>query len=43
MKVADGVATVDGSFDDETERSIVAVMSRTVPGVTGVELVRPAA
>lgn len=43
VSVAGGVATVDGSFDDETERQIVAVMTRTVPGVAGVAFALPAA
>lgn len=36
VTVTDGAAAVTGSFDDETERQFVAVMTRTVPGVTGV-------
>jgi CBS domain-containing protein len=31
--VTDGVATVDGRFDDEVEREVVSVLARTVPGV----------
>jgi CBS-domain-containing membrane protein len=31
--VTDGMATVDGRFDDEVERGIVSVLARTVPGV----------
>lgn len=31
--VTDGLATVDGRFDDEVEREIVSVLARTVPGV----------
>jgi CBS-domain-containing membrane protein len=31
--VTDGMATVDGRFDDEVEREVVSVLARTVPGV----------
>jgi hypothetical protein len=31
--VEDGIATVEGGFDDGTERRAVAVMARTVRGV----------
>jgi CBS domain-containing protein len=37
--VKDGVATVEGDFDDETEQRIVSVMVRTVPGVGSVNLI----
>jgi CBS domain-containing protein len=33
-----GVAHVSGEFDDDTERGIVAVLARTVPGVAAVEV-----
>jgi CBS domain-containing protein len=39
--VTDGTATVDGSFDDETEQRIVSVMVHTVPGIGGVNLAEP--
>lgn len=39
--VTDGTATIDGSFDDETEQRIVCVMVHTVPGVGGVNLAEP--
>lgn len=39
--VAGGVATVDGAFDDEAERTIVTVMVRTVPGISTVRLSAP--
>ena len=41
VTVIDGVATVDGSFDDETEQRIVSVMVHTVPGVGGVIMAEP--
>jgi CBS domain-containing protein len=37
--VSHGVATVDGSFRDELERTVVSIIARTVPGVAGVQLV----
>ena len=36
--VQDGAVTVKGSFDDPTEREVVAVLARTVPGVCAVRL-----
>jgi CBS domain-containing protein len=33
-----GVATVAGSFDGENDRTVVAVLTRTVPGVVAVDL-----
>jgi CBS domain-containing protein len=39
--VTDGTATVDGSFDDETEQRIVSVMVHTVPGIGAVTLTDP--
>jgi len=36
--VTDAIVTVEGTFDDETEQGIVAVMARTVPGVAAVQL-----
>jgi CBS domain-containing protein len=38
VEVSDGVAMVGGVFTDESERAIVAVIARTVPGVSGVRL-----
>jgi CBS domain-containing protein len=40
--VIDGIATIDGSFDDETEHRVVSVMVRTVPGIGDVILAEPA-
>jgi CBS domain-containing protein len=42
VTVSNGVASVDGPFDDEIERTIVSIMTRTVPGVAGVHLANPA-
>jgi CBS domain-containing protein len=36
--VTDGTATIEGSFDDDTEQRIVAVMVHTVPGIGAVTL-----
>lgn len=36
--VRKGVATVTGSYRDENERTVVAVLTRSVPGVTAVDL-----
>jgi CBS domain-containing protein len=36
--VEGGVATVTGEYDNETERAVVAVLARTVPGVAGVRV-----
>lgn len=36
--VTDGTATIEGGFDNDTERTVVAVMARTVPGVAAVRL-----
>jgi predicted transcriptional regulator len=35
-KVADGVVTIEGAFDDQTERAVITVIARTVPGVADV-------
>jgi CBS domain-containing protein len=35
--VASGVATVAGDYDNDTERTVVAVLARTVPGVAAVK------
>ncbi|MET0424269.1 MAG: CBS domain-containing protein [Actinoplanes sp.] len=32
--VVDGVATVSGPFADDTERTVVSILARTVPGVS---------
>jgi CBS domain-containing protein len=40
--VADGTATIEGAFDDETEQRIVSVMVHTVPGIGAVNLAEPA-
>jgi predicted transcriptional regulator len=37
--VSHGVATVDGSFRDELDRTIVSIIARTVPGVAAVQFV----
>jgi CBS domain-containing protein len=42
VAVSDGVASVDGPFDDEIERTIVSIMARTVPGVADVHHADPA-
>jgi CBS domain-containing protein len=34
--VTDGIAGVSGEFDTETERAVVAVLARTVPGIAAV-------
>ncbi|MGH3738742.1 MAG: CBS domain-containing protein [Micromonosporaceae bacterium] len=36
--VTDGVAEVRGEFDDDTERRVVYLLSRTVPGVVDVKV-----
>ena len=36
VSVAGGVATVAGEYADDTERAVVALIVRTVPGVAGV-------
>ena len=36
--VVDSAATIEGSFDDATERTVVEVMARTVPGVAEARL-----
>jgi CBS domain-containing protein len=36
--VEDGVVRIAGDFDDSTEQGVVAVLARTVPGVTAVDL-----
>jgi CBS domain-containing protein len=41
--VEGGVATVAGDFDNETERAVVSVLARTVPGVAAVRVPAPAA
>lgn len=33
--VTDGVARVEGDFDDETEQRVVEILARTVPGIGG--------
>jgi Mg/Co/Ni transporter MgtE len=33
-----GVARIAGSFADDTEQAVVAILARTVPGVAGVDL-----
>ncbi|GGL19694.1 CBS domain-containing protein [Mangrovihabitans endophyticus] len=34
--VSDGVVRIDGDYTDDTERTVVAVLARTVPGVAAV-------
>lgn len=41
--VEGGVATVAGEFGNETERAVVAVLARTVPGVAAVRVTAPVA
>jgi CBS domain-containing protein len=36
--VTDGTAVIDGSFDNDVERQVVAVLVRTVPGVAATRL-----
>jgi CBS-domain-containing membrane protein len=38
VTVLDGSATVDGAFDDESERHIVSVLVRSVPGIGDVNV-----
>jgi CBS-domain-containing membrane protein len=38
-----GVATVTGSFDDDVQRTVVAVLARTVPGISTVDIGRQTA
>jgi CBS domain-containing protein len=38
VTVHGGVATVVGTYDDDTERQVVAVLARTVPGVAAVHV-----
>lgn len=33
-----GIATVTGSFDNDTEQAVVAILARTVPGVAAVQV-----
>jgi CBS domain-containing protein len=40
--VEGGVASVAGEYDNETERAVVAVLARTVPGVATVRVTAPA-
>jgi CBS domain-containing protein len=39
--VTDGVARIEGGFDDEVERIVIVVMARTVPGVAGARVALP--
>ena len=41
VSVTDAAATIDGRFDNETERIIVGVMARAVPGIAAVRLSEP--
>ncbi|HEU5111447.1 MAG TPA: CBS domain-containing protein, partial [Micromonosporaceae bacterium] len=41
VTLTDGIAAIEGEFDDEVERTVVAVMARTVPGVAGARIVAP--
>jgi CBS domain-containing protein len=38
VTVTDGVARIAGAFGDDTERAVVAVLARTVPGVAAVDV-----
>ncbi len=40
--VEGGVATVAGEYDNDTERAVVGVLARTVPGVAAVRVTTPA-
>lgn len=42
VSVSDATATIDGPFDDETERTMVGVMARTVPGIAAVHMTEQA-
>jgi CBS domain-containing protein len=42
VTVTDGTAVIDGSFDDDVEREVVAVLVRTVPGVAASRVSQPA-
>ncbi|WP_240670713.1 CBS domain-containing protein [Actinoplanes solisilvae] len=42
VAVKDGVVTVSGEYDNDTEQAIVTVLARTVPGVAGVRTGSPA-
>lgn len=42
VAVAGGTAVIDGAFDDDIERQVVAVLVRTVPGVAATRLAQPA-
>lgn len=39
VSVTDGVAYIDDAIDDATDRHVVAVLARSVPGVTRAEVV----
>jgi CBS domain-containing protein len=41
VHVTNGVALVGGEFDDNTERTVVAILAATVPGVTDVVVSQP--
>jgi len=43
VTVTDGVASIDGAFADESERTVVTVIARTVPGIAAVRALEPAA
>ncbi|MGC9665171.1 CBS domain-containing protein [Planosporangium sp. 12N6] len=38
VAVVDGTALIEGAFDDEVERQVIAVLVRTVPGVVATRL-----
>lgn len=40
VEVVGGIATISGEFSDEAERRVVDALTKTVPGVTRVELVQ---
>jgi CBS domain-containing protein len=42
VAVTNGTAVIDGSFDNDVERQVVAVLARTVPGVAAARLTQPA-
>jgi CBS domain-containing protein len=42
VAVTDGTAVIDGPFDDDVERQVVAVLVRTVPGIAANGITQPA-
>jgi CBS domain-containing protein len=40
VEVVGGIATISGEFSDEAERRVVDALAKTVPGISGIELVQ---